>query len=275
MSSSSASRAPSPSGSIGAVRRPCTPTPGSGPAPNRSRSCRARRAERPGRVGQPAFHVGADRLVLVDGNADVVDDPFAIQLADRRDRVEVGQAAVVDHLQERPHAVEQAQDPVHLVGNVGEPLGQQPVVDLEDRVERRHAREQPPPLVHPAQRLHQEVVRRHLDRCPCAGCSSTRRRACPTTSRTGGRRRRAPTAGRPRRRRRAPAGSRSRRARPRRPSPARRPTSGWRRSRAADRRAARPRSLLTKRSLSCADSSSRSRSRRCSSARERATTSCT
>ena len=79
------------------------------------------------------------RLVLVHRHADVVHDPFATELPDRGRRVEVGKAAVVDHLHERPHPVEQAQDPIHLVGNVGQPLGEQPVVDLEDRVERRQA----------------------------------------------------------------------------------------------------------------------------------------
>ncbi len=80
-----------------------------------------------------------------------------------------------------------------------------------------HARQQAPPLVHPSQRLHQEVRAAPSRSCPCAGCSSTRRRGRPTSSRTAGRRRRGPTAARPRRRRRGPDGRRARRARPRRP----------------------------------------------------------
>ncbi len=122
------------------------------------------RSERPGRVGQPAFHLRAQRLLVVRRDTHVVDDAFAIQLADRGDGVEVRQAAVVDDLQERPHAVEQPQDAIDLVGNVGEPFGQQAVIDLEDRIQRGHARQQPPPLVDAAQSLHQQVMRRRLDR---------------------------------------------------------------------------------------------------------------
>src|SRR4029079_6105057 len=58
------------------------------------------RPERTGRVGQPAGHVGADTLVLVDGIADVVDAPRAVKLSDRGDPVQGGQAAVVDDLDE-------------------------------------------------------------------------------------------------------------------------------------------------------------------------------
>ena len=93
-----------------------------------------------------------------------MDDPLLTELADRGGRIEVRETAVVDHLQEGPHPVEEAQDPVHLVGDVGQPLREHPVVDLEDRVERRQPRQQPTPLVDPPQRLHQEILRAHLDR---------------------------------------------------------------------------------------------------------------
>ena len=212
-----------------------------GPAAEQIAFVPRRRAERPRGVGQPAFHVRAHRLVVFDGHADVVDDPFAIQLADRR-HARRGRA---DRSRRSPAGTSARR---RTDAGCGSPrrecrraarraAGSRPRRWCRARARPRAGAATRPRVAAPPSGGRASPSRS----CPCAGCSSTRRPGCPTTSRTGGRRRRGPTAGRPRRRRRGPDGSRARRARPRRPSPARRPTSGWRRSRAADRRAARPR----------------------------------
>src|SRR6185312_13279992 len=54
-------------------------------------------------------------------------------------------------------------DAVDLVGNLGEPLGQLAVVDLEHRLERRQLLAQSPPLVDAPHALHQQALRRQLD----------------------------------------------------------------------------------------------------------------
>ena len=52
---------------------------------------------------------------------------------------------------------------VDLVGDLGQPLGQLAVVDLEHRLERRQLLAQAAPLVDAAHALHQQALRRQLD----------------------------------------------------------------------------------------------------------------
>ena len=59
--------------------------------------------------------------------------------------------------------VEQPQDAVDLVGNLGEPLGELAIVDLEHRLERRQLLAQAAPLVDAPHALHQQALRRQLD----------------------------------------------------------------------------------------------------------------
>ena len=60
-------------------------------------------------------------------------------------------------------AVEQAQQPVHLVGDLRQALGELVVVDLEDRLERRQLLEHAAPLVQAAHALHEQALGGDLD----------------------------------------------------------------------------------------------------------------
>ena len=93
----------------------------------------------------------------------VVDQPFEVELGDDVERLEIGELAVVDDLHQRAPPVEQPQDAVDLVGDLGEPLGQLAVVDLEHGLERRQLLAQAPPLVDAPHALHQQALRRQLD----------------------------------------------------------------------------------------------------------------
>ena len=62
-------------------------------------------------------------------------------------RLEIGEVAVVHDLHQRAPPVEEPQDAVDLVGDLGQPLGQLAIVDLEHRLERRQLLAQAPPLV--------------------------------------------------------------------------------------------------------------------------------
>ena len=176
-----------------------------------------RRAKRSGGLGDPALDVGARGAHGVGPRAHVADDLLAVELADDGQRVEIGQPAIVDDVDERPLAVEEAQDAVDLVGDLGEPLGEQVVVDLEDRVERGQLGEEPPPLVEAAQRLHEQSPRLLRDGVPAPDALPLdlepplppREQPADGVEAREGRR--------PRRRRPCPRESKSRRARRRRP----------------------------------------------------------
>src|SRR6185295_5280830 len=73
------------------------------------------------------------------------------------------QTAVVDDLDRCADAVEQTEDSVHLVGNVGEPLGEHAVIDLEDGIEGGKLLRQAGPLVEAPHSLHQESGGRESD----------------------------------------------------------------------------------------------------------------
>src|SRR5437870_748269 len=73
------------------------------------------------------------------------------------------EVALVDDVDERAAPVEQAQDPVDLVGDLGEPIDELAVIDLEDAIERRQLLEQTAPLVDAPHALHEQALRRQLD----------------------------------------------------------------------------------------------------------------
>src|SRR5215468_9125462 len=93
----------------------------------------------------------------------LVDEPLEVQARDDAQRLEVGELAVVDDLHERAPPVEEPEDAVHLVGNLGEPVDELLVVDLEDGLERRELLEETPPLVEPAHPFHEQALRREVD----------------------------------------------------------------------------------------------------------------
>src|SRR5262249_1653293 len=91
------------------------------------------------------------------------DESLEIELGDDVQRLEVGELAVVDDLHEGAAPIEQAEHPVDLVGDLGEALGELPVVDLEHCLERRQLLEQAAPLVEAPHPLHEEALGAELD----------------------------------------------------------------------------------------------------------------
>src|SRR5262249_29337838 len=86
-----------------------------------------------------------------------------VEARDDVQRLQVGEVAVVDDLHERAAPVEEAQHAVHLVRELGEPVGELAVVDLEDGLERGELLEQAAPLVEAPHALHEQPLRRELD----------------------------------------------------------------------------------------------------------------
>src|SRR5262249_50092546 len=106
---------------------------------------------------------GVEVAIACRQPASFVDQSLEVEARDHAQGLEIREIAVVDHLHERPPAIEEAEDAVDLVRNLSEPFDQRLVVDLEYRLERRKLLEQPAPLVETAHPLHQEALRREID----------------------------------------------------------------------------------------------------------------
>ncbi len=115
-------------------------------------------------VGGPRDHaILVDLLDLVRHPAGVDDQALEVELGDRREGREVVLVDGVHDLHEGALPVEVLEDPVDLVGDLGESLDQLVIVDLEDRLERRQLLEHPPPLVDSPHALHEQALRGHFD----------------------------------------------------------------------------------------------------------------
>ena len=93
----------------------------------------------------------------------VVDQSIEIELENRAQRLEVVHLRLVDDLHDAPFAVEQAENLVDLIGDLGELLGELVVVHLEAGFERRQALEELAPLVDAPHSFHEESLGTALD----------------------------------------------------------------------------------------------------------------
>ena len=108
--------------------------------------------------------VGHDSVGLADRLFGLRNEQLLeVELRDRRERRQVLERRLVDHLHQRPLAVEQTQDPVQLVGDLVEALEQLLMIDLEDRGQRRQLFTQSAPLVYAPHALHEDALRGGAD----------------------------------------------------------------------------------------------------------------
>jgi hypothetical protein len=91
------------------------------------------------------------------------EQPFEVELGDRRKGRQILERRTVDDVEQRPFSVEQLENAVELVGDLVQPLEQLRVIDVEHRHQGWQLLEQASPLVDPPHPLHQDPLRRHLD----------------------------------------------------------------------------------------------------------------
>src|SRR5690606_34608049 len=90
--------------------------------------------------------------------------PLEIELRDRREDLEIVGSELVDDLEEAALAVEEFEEIIDLVGDLGEAIEQLVFMDLKYAVERRELLEESPPLVHAAHAFHEDALYARLDR---------------------------------------------------------------------------------------------------------------